>query len=86
MISIRDYETTFIAYENHLVDENYENSKIQNPNLKWFDKLTTTLSKVEGQIPMTQIQNTKQLIHLQLCPAAASPTGQGLRCNTVPFW
>jgi len=33
MISIRDYETTFIAYENHLLDENYENSKIQNPNL-----------------------------------------------------
>ena len=43
----------------------YENSKHQNPNFKWFDKpfdrLTvlskveglTTLSQVEGQIPMT---------------------------------
>jgi prophage tail gpP-like protein len=82
MISIRDYETTSIAYENHLLDENHENSKLQKPNLKWFDKpfdrLTvlskveglTTLSQVEGQIPMTQILNSKQLIHLQLCPTA----------------
>jgi hypothetical protein len=28
-------------------------------NNKWFDKLTTTLSQVEGQIPMTEIQNSK---------------------------
>jgi len=28
------------------------NSKLQNPNFKWFDKLTS-LSQVEGQIPMT---------------------------------
>jgi len=28
-----------------------ENSKKQIPNHKWFDKLTT-LSQVEGQIPM----------------------------------
>ena len=31
------------------------------PNIKWFDKLTTTLSQVEGQITMTEIQNPKQL-------------------------
>jgi hypothetical protein len=29
-------------------------------NTKWFDKLTTTLSKVEGQITMTEIQNSKK--------------------------
>ena len=42
---------------------------------KWFDKpfdrltvlskvegLTTTLSQVEGQIPMTEVQNSKQLV------------------------
>ena len=38
-----------------------KNSKSQNTNTKWFDKLTTTLSKVEGQITMTEIQNSKQL-------------------------
>jgi len=27
-----------------------KNDKCQNPNIKWFDKLTT-LSQVEGQIP-----------------------------------
>jgi hypothetical protein len=32
---------------------------LQNTNNKWFDKLTTTLSQVEGQITMTKIQNTK---------------------------
>jgi hypothetical protein len=30
-------------------------------NTKRFDKLTTTLSQVEGQITMTTIQNSKQL-------------------------
>jgi hypothetical protein len=48
------------------VDENY---KSQNPNNKWFDKLTT-LSQVEGQIPMTKIQNSKPSHHLkriQIC-------------------
>jgi hypothetical protein len=34
-------------YESYLLKENYENSKHQKPNLK--------------QIPMTQIQNSKQL-------------------------
>jgi hypothetical protein len=28
---------------------------------KWFDKLTTTLSQVEGQITMAKIQNSKQM-------------------------
>jgi hypothetical protein len=31
-------------------------------NTKWFDKLTTTLSQVEGQITMTEIQNSKQFV------------------------
>ncbi len=35
-----------------MLDEDHENSKHQKPNPKWFDKLTT-LSQVEGQIPMT---------------------------------
>jgi hypothetical protein len=34
------------------------NSKLQISNNKWFDKLTT-LSKVEGQITITEIQNFK---------------------------
>jgi hypothetical protein len=38
-----------------------KNHKSQIPNTKWFDKLTTTLSQVEGQITMTEIQNPKQL-------------------------
>jgi hypothetical protein len=33
-------------------------SKSEIPNSKWFDKLTT-LSRVEGQIPMTEIQKFK---------------------------
>jgi hypothetical protein len=36
------------------------NNKTQIPNTKWFDKLTT-LSQVEGQITITEIQNPKQL-------------------------
>ena len=36
-----------------------ENHKHQITNPKWFDKLTT-LSKVEGQISMTEIQISKQ--------------------------
>ena len=43
------------------VDRNY---KSQNPNNKWFDKLTT-LSQVEGQIPMTEIQNSKPSYNLR---------------------
>ena len=39
---------------------NIKNFKPQMPNIKWFDKLTT-LSKVGGQITMTEIQNPKQL-------------------------
>ncbi len=34
------------------------NPKHQKPNFKWFDRLTT-LSPVEGQIPIAQIQNSK---------------------------
>ena len=50
------------------------NNNSQNTNNKWFDKpfdrltvlsevegLTTTLSQVEGQITMTEIQNPKHL-------------------------
>ena len=37
------------------------NNKIQITKIKWFDKLTT-LSKVEGQITMTEIQNPKLLV------------------------
>jgi hypothetical protein len=33
--------------------------KLQITNTKWFDKLTTTLSQVEGQITMTEIQIPK---------------------------
>jgi hypothetical protein len=40
------------------------NYKSQNPNNKWFDKLTT-LSQVEGQITMTEIQNSKRSHHLK---------------------
>jgi len=42
-----------------LLNENHQNSKHQKPNHKWFDQLTT-LSQVEGQIPMTKTQNSKQ--------------------------
>jgi len=51
-----------------------KNFKNQNTNTKWFDKpfdrltvlskvegLTTTLSQVEGQITMTEIQKSKLL-------------------------
>jgi hypothetical protein len=64
MISDWDYETSSSAYENYLLNENHENSKLQKSNLK--------------QIPMTQIQNPKQMILLQLCPTASSPADQGL--------
>jgi len=33
----------------------YQNSKVQTPNYKWFDKLTT-LSQVEGYISNSNIQ------------------------------
>jgi len=38
-----------------------KNFKYQITHSKWFDKLTTTLSQVEGQITMNEIQNSKQL-------------------------
>ncbi len=38
-----------------------KNSKSQISNIKWFDKLTT-LSQVEGQITMTEIQNSKPVL------------------------
>jgi hypothetical protein len=38
-------------------------------NTKWFDKLTT-LSQVEGQITMTEIQNSKQLTFDLICNLA----------------
>jgi len=38
--------------------------KTQIPNIKWFDKLTT-LSQVEGQIPMTKIQNSKPVFDIE---------------------
>jgi hypothetical protein len=53
------------------------NSKQPKENIKWFDKpfdrLTllsnvegsTTLSQVEGQIPMTETQNSKHLDNLE---------------------
>jgi len=40
--------------------EQIENPKFKARNPKWFDKLTT-LSHVEGQNPMIQIQMTKTL-------------------------
>jgi len=40
------------------------NSKSQISNTKWFDKLTT-LSQVEGQITMTEIQISKHLHDFQ---------------------
>ncbi len=43
--------------------------KHQKTNHKWFDKLTT-LSQVEGQIPMTQIQTSKLTIHNHRCQLA----------------
>jgi len=43
----------------HSLDGQSGNSKTQISNNKWFDKLTT-LSQVEGQITMTEIQNYKQ--------------------------
>jgi hypothetical protein len=52
-----------------LLNKNHENSKHQKPNFKRFDKLTT-LSQVEGQIPMTQTQNSKQMIRQHLCQMA----------------
>jgi hypothetical protein len=40
------------------------NPKSQNTNIKWFDKLTT-LSQVEGQITMTEIQNIKPVLVIE---------------------
>jgi hypothetical protein len=40
--------------------QHLKNIKYQITNTKWFDKLTT-LSQAEGQITMTEIQNSKQL-------------------------
>jgi hypothetical protein len=41
--------------------QHLKNIKSQTTNNKWFDKLTTNLSQVEGQITMTEIQNPKHL-------------------------
>jgi hypothetical protein len=43
--------------------------KSQITNTKWFDKLTT-LSQAEGQITMTEIQNSKRMILRHLCQMA----------------
>jgi hypothetical protein len=51
-----------------LLNENYENSKHQKPNLK--------------QIPMTQIQNSKQMIDPHLCQIAYLPVEQALLSET----
>jgi hypothetical protein len=58
-----------------LIYKSQINYKKKVTNIKWFDKsfdrltvlsrvegLTTTLSQVEGQITMTKIQNSKQLV------------------------
>ena len=53
----------YLVLSDHMVSENegFSNKKFQITNTKWFDKLTTNLSQVEGQITMTEIQNPKQL-------------------------
>ena len=53
----------YLVLSDNMVSENegFSNKKFQITNNKWFDKLTTTLSQVEGQITMTEIQNPKQL-------------------------
>ena len=53
----------YLVLSDNMVSENegFSNKKFQITNTKWFDKLTTTLSQVEGQITMTEIQNPKQL-------------------------
>ena len=56
----------------HRVNQNYENSKHQKPNFK--------------QIPMTQIQNSKQMICFQLFPKISFPAGQGLRGDAIQLW
>ena len=68
MISIRDYETTSIAYENHLLDENHENSN--DPNFK-FD----TAELVAGQTinPFTAVPNSM----------IADRPGLAKRCDTT---
>jgi len=45
-----------------------KNFKYQNTNTKWFDKLTTTLSQVEGQITMTKfkIPNNRLLVLFEI--------------------
>jgi hypothetical protein len=55
-----------------LLNENHEKSKHQKTNLK--------------QIPMTQIQNSKQIIPIQSCPAAPSPAEPGLRSDAIRLW
>jgi hypothetical protein len=51
-----------------MLNENYEISNHQKPNLK--------------QIPMTQIQNSKQMIRLQWCPSSSS-AHQGVRKDAI---
>jgi hypothetical protein len=55
-----------------LLYENNEKSKHQKPNLK--------------QIPMTQIQNSKQIIPIQSYPAASSPAEPGFRGAAIRLW
>jgi hypothetical protein len=55
-----------------MLNENYEISNHQKPNLK--------------QIPMTQIQNSKQMIRRQSCPTVSSPAEPGLRSDAIQLW
>ncbi len=56
--------------------KHFTKSQLQAPNFKWFDKLTT-LSQVEGQITMTQIQNAKRYGNSRV---------DGLVKNPKPTW
>jgi hypothetical protein len=49
-----------------------ENSKQQNPNFK--------------QIPISQIQNSKHMIRLQVRSTVSSPADQGLRSCANQLW
>jgi hypothetical protein len=56
----------------HISTGFHENSKQQKPNPK--------------QIPMTQIQNSKQMIRLQLWRMAPPPADRGLRSDMNQLW
>jgi hypothetical protein len=55
-----------------LAPEASENSKHQKPN--------------PNQIPMTQIQNSKQMIRLQVRSTVSSPADQGLGSYANQLW